>query len=97
MIELLERVRVEAKARLAENNGQSNPLQKTGVSPRGSAPEKSGSFPDARPSLSSLHAVGTDENARNFIPPTVHGEMGANGRENNNKQTQQLKKLESSQ
>jgi hypothetical protein len=34
MIELLERVRVEAKARLEENNGQSNPLQKTGVSPR---------------------------------------------------------------
>jgi hypothetical protein len=36
MIELLERVRVDAKARLEENNGESNPLQKNGHSPSGS-------------------------------------------------------------
>ena len=36
MIELLERVRAEAKARLEENNGESNPLQKNGHSPSGS-------------------------------------------------------------
>ena len=35
MIELLERVRAEAKARLEENNGKSNPLQENRRSPKG--------------------------------------------------------------